>query len=175
MPPVIEPGGLNGVDIAILAIVLISTGMSLLSGFFKEAISLVTWVAAFWVAVNFSTQQAALLESLIATPSLRMAASLGILFIATLILGSLVNRLMQELVSFSGLGSFDHLLGGLFGALRGVLIVSLLAMGVEMTPMVHDRWWQDSTLLPHLREVTALLLELIPEDLKTGAWGGLAR
>ncbi len=162
----IEQTGLNGVDIAILAIILISSGLSLLSGFFKEAISLATWIAAFWVAVNFSADQTRYLESLIATPSLRAATSFGILFLTTLILGSLINRAMQEVVDFTGFGGMDHLLGGLFGAARGILIVSFLAMAAGMTPLAQDLWWKDSALLPHFQQITEWLLEMLPAELK---------
>ena len=64
----IEESGLVGVDFVILAVVLISAGISLLRGFFSEAISLVTWMVAFWVAINFSADQADLFTSMIQTP-----------------------------------------------------------------------------------------------------------
>ncbi len=167
MPPVIEQTGLNGIDIAILAIVLISAGISLLRGFFKEAISLVTWIAAFWVAANFSSDQARYLESLIETPSLRAAASFGILFLVTLILGSLINKVMQEMIDFTGIGGMDKMLGLLFGSARGVLIISLLVLVAGMTPLTQDLWWEQSALLPHFQQIADQLLDMMPEDLRS--------
>ena len=166
MVPVIEPAGLNGIDIAILSVILISAGISLLRGFFKEAISLVTWIAAFWVAANFSADQARFFSSMIETPSLRAGASFGLLFLVTLILGSLVNKAMQELVEFTGFGGMDKVLGLLFGGLRGLLILSLLVMVAGMTPLTQDLWWRESTLLPHLQQLTDWMVTLLPEDLR---------
>lgn len=167
MPPVIEQTGLNGIDIAILAIVLISAGISLLRGFFKEAISLVTWIAAFWVAVTFSADQARFLESLIDTPSLRAATSFGILFLVTLILGSLINKAIQEVIEFTGFGGMDSVLGMLFGTVRGLLIISMLVMVAGMTPLTQDLWWQESALLEHFQKMADWLLAQLPEDLKS--------
>lgn len=166
MPPVLEQTGLNGIDIAILAIVLVSAGISLLRGFFKEAISLATWIAAFWVAATFSTDQARFFESLIDTPSLRAAASFGLLFLVTLILGSLINKAMQEMIEFTGFGGMDSLLGMLFGTARGLLIISMLVMVAGMTPLTQDLWWQESALLDHFQQMADWLLTQLPEDLK---------
>lgn len=167
MPPVIEQTGLNGIDIAILAIVLVSAGISLLRGFFKEAISLFTWIAAFWVAVNFSADQARFFDSLIETPSLRAATSFGILFLVTLILGSLINKAMQEVIDFTGFGGMDSLLGMLFGTARGLLIISMLVMLAGMTPLTQDLWWQESALLEHFQKMADWMVEQLPEDLRS--------
>ncbi len=166
MPPVIEEAGLNGIDIVILSIVLISAGISLLRGFFKEAISLLSWIAAFWVAVQFSADQAHFLEPLIATPSLRAATSFGLLFLVTLILGALVNKAIQEMIEFTGFGGMDSLLGMIFGTARGLLIISLLVMVAGMTPLTQDLWWQQSALLGHFQQMADWLLTQLPEDLR---------
>ncbi len=162
----IEQTGLNGIDIIILGIVLVSAGISLMRGFFKEAISLVTWVAAFWVAVHFSADQARFLESLIETPSLRAAASFGILFLITLILGALINKAMQEVIEFTGFGGMDSLLGMIFGVARGLLIISMLVMLAGMTPLTSDPWWRESALLEHFQLMADWMVLQLPEDLK---------
>ena len=167
MPPVVEQSGLNWADLVILGIILISTGISLLRGFFREAISLATWVAAFWVALNFSSDQTHLLESLIDTPSIRAGTSFGILFLVTLILGSLINRAMQRLIDFSGFGGMDHLMGMVFGAARGILIVSLLVLMAGLTPLPQDGWWQESLLMGHFQEVSEWLREQLPDHLRS--------
>ena len=157
----IEESGLVGVDFVILAVVLISAGISLLRGFFSEAISLVTWMVAFWVAINFSADQADLFTSMIQTPSLRTATAFAALFLVTLILGALVNRAIQSVVDFTGFGGMDHLLGVLFGMARGVLMISLLVLLAGATPLPQDPWWQESSLIHHF------------EDLAVGARGQL--
>ena len=58
------------------------------------------------------------------------------------------------------------MLGLLFGGLRGLLILSLLVMVAGMTPLTQDLWWRESTLLPHLQQLTDWMVTLLPEDLR---------
>lgn len=140
---------MNWVDWAIIAIIAISSLMSLRRGFVREAISLVSWVAAFMVARLFSTSLAVVLVPYIETPSLRLLAAFAILFVITLIVGALVGMLIGALVSATGLSATDRVLGIGFGAVRGALVVVLIVALLGMTPAVDDSWWRESSLIPH--------------------------
>lgn len=140
---------MNWVDWAIIAIIGISSLMSLRRGFVREAISLVSWVAAFMVARLFSTSLAVVLAPYIETPSLRLLAAFAILFVITLIVGALVGMLIGALVSATGLSATDRVLGIGFGAVRGALVVVLIVALLGMTPAVDDSWWRESSLIPH--------------------------
>lgn len=75
------------IDWAIIAIIAVSTVISLARGFVKEALSLVTWVVAGLVAWMFGGALAEYLIPYIDTPSVRVIAACAILFVLTLILG----------------------------------------------------------------------------------------
>lgn len=140
---------MNWADWTILVIIGISSLISLKRGFVKEALSLVTWLAAFIVARLFSQPLSVLLEPYIETPSVRIVAAFAILFIVTLIIGVLINKLVGALVDATGLSGTDRVLGIGFGAARGGLIVVAIIALVGMSPAINDRWWQESQLIPH--------------------------
>jgi membrane protein required for colicin V production len=77
-------------DWIIIGIVVLSALVSLVRGFIKEAMSLVIWVAAFAVAMNFKEPAAELLVNFIGLASIRQLAAWGILFVGTLLLGAMV-------------------------------------------------------------------------------------
>ncbi|HQQ75412.1 MAG TPA: CvpA family protein [Pseudomonadales bacterium] len=143
--------GFNAADWIIVAVVVLSALMSLARGFVREALSLLVWFVAFVVAFFFSERLAPLLVELIELPSLRYLAAFAILFVATLIVGSVVNFLVVQLVRMTGLSAVDRLLGVMFGVCRGVLIALLILVFLpKMIPVQQDPWWQQSRLIPRV-------------------------
>ena len=137
------------VDWAIIAIILVSSLISLRRGFVKEALSLLTWVIAGAVAWLFGGALAHHLQDYISTPSARVISACVILFVVTLLVGALVNFLLGELIRVTGLSGTDRFLGMVFGAARGGLLVVVLVGLLSLAPVQEDLWWHQSVLLPH--------------------------
>ncbi|MET4694131.1 CvpA family protein [Endozoicomonas lisbonensis] len=137
------------IDWIIAAIIIVSALISLKRGFFKEVLSLLTWIAALFIAWSFGGSLSLHLNDFIETPSLRLITASILLFIATLLVGGLVNKIFATLVQATGLTGTDRLLGMVFGALRGCLLVILLVGLMSFAPLEDDLAWKNSTLLPH--------------------------
>jgi membrane protein required for colicin V production len=140
---------LTWVDWAIIAIIVISCLISLKRGFVKEALSLVTWIIAGVVAWMFGGALSQHLTDFIEMPSARIIAGCAILFVATLLVGALINFLISELVRVTGLSGTDRFLGMVFGGARGALLVVVLVGLLSLAPVQQDPWWQQSSLIPH--------------------------
>ena len=136
------------VDWAIIAIIAISSLISLKRGFVKEALSLLIWVVAGAVAWMFGGSLAQYLESYIQMPSARVIAGCAILFVATLLVGAMLNFLIGELIRVTGLSGTDRFLGMAFGAARGGLLVVVAVGLLSLGPVQQDPWWQESRLIP---------------------------
>ena len=137
------------VDWAIVAVIVISSLISLKRGFVKEALSLLTWIIAGVVAWMFGGALSHHLAEYISTPSAQVIAACAILFVATLLVGALVNFLIGELVRVTGLSGTDRFLGMVFGAARGGLLIVVLVGLLSLAPVQEDLWWRESALVPH--------------------------
>lgn len=136
------------IDYAIIFVIGLSTLISLIRGFAKEAMSLLVWFAAFFVASQFYEDLAVHLTQM-QDEMLRNGVAIAILFVTTLILGALVNYILGQLVAKTGLSGTDRLLGLCFGALRGALIVSALLFFMDaFTGAPNTVWWKESRLVP---------------------------
>ena len=137
---------MNWLDYAFLGVASVSILIGLVRGFVREVISVVTWVAAFWVAIRYSPEVAAYFEAWLNSPMARLAVAFAVLFIATLLLGALVGWMARLLVGRTGLSGTDRSLGLVFGGLRGGLLVGLVVLGAGLTAVPEEPWWQDSVI-----------------------------
>ncbi|XOV81315.1 MAG: CvpA family protein [Aestuariibacter sp.] len=155
---------MNWIDVAIIVIVLLSTAISLLRGFMKEAISLVVWFTAFMIASQFY-QDLAVFLTYFSDAMVRNAAAIAILFVVTLLLGGLINYLIGRLVVFTGLSGTDRVLGAVFGALRGVLVVSAILFGLDaFTPAPGSELWRQSALIPEFSYIIQWFFEYLQQS-----------
>ena len=141
------------IDWVIIALIAVSTLISLKRGFVREALSLVTWVAAFIIARTFHPQMQSLLESTVETPLVRLIAAFAILFFGTLIVGAIINNMIGHLVRATGLSATDRVLGMGFGLLRGVVVVIAGIAFTRYTPLAEDTWWRTSVMIDRLAVV----------------------
>ena len=149
-------------DYAILGTILISLLVGGLRGFMKEVFSLAVWAAAFIVAYQFAGDVAALMENQVTLPSARTAIGFTGLFVVVLLLGGLLNYLLGRLVESTGLSGTDRLLGGVFGAARGVVLVIAVMIVAGFTPIPADPWWKASKFIHSMMPLVNWSTEFLP-------------
>ena len=154
---------MNWADYCIIAALVLSVLMGLWRGFIGEAIALVCWILAFWVAWTFGAQLAAQFTA-ITLPSARLLLGYAICFVGVLIAGALVGFLMRKLVAGSGLSGSDRMLGMVFGLIRGLAIITIAVLILKFTPLPQDPWWKQSQLLPTFENAARWLSSKLPPD-----------
>jgi membrane protein required for colicin V production len=152
---------MNWFDFTILGIIVFSAVISVVRGFVKEAISLLVWLSAFFIASQFYLNLAQFLTQINDT-MIRNGVAVAILFIGTLIAGALINYVVSQLVKATGLSGTDRVLGAVFGALRGVLVVSATLFFLDtFTPADSSIWWTQSVLVPEFAFIIEWFFEFV--------------
>ncbi|PCH61038.1 MAG: colicin V production CvpA [Gammaproteobacteria bacterium] len=152
------------VDYVIVAIIVVSTLISLVKGFIQQVISLVSWLLAFFLALRFGPDLALQLGQYIALEPVRQAVAFFLIFIAVVFVGAIVGIFASKLISAVHLSLGDRLLGLIFGAARGVVIVLTITFFVGISPLVEEPWWNQSMLLSYSRELMVVVLGWMPEN-----------
>lgn len=141
---------LNWLDYILLSIVAFSTLISLVRGFLREAMSLITWILAFWIALRFSQVLASYLVAYIPHATLRSVIAIILLLVAALLAGMLVTHCAEKLIKQGKLSFLDRVLGIVFGFARGVLVVSLLLFFGHVLALDQNQTWKKSSTIPLL-------------------------
>ena len=135
-------------------------------GLVYEVLSLLGWVVAFMVARTWAQEVAVWLPLDGWDMQLRYAAAFVLLIVGSLFAWGVISWLSKQLIEAVGLRPVDRTLGALFGVLRGGLLLLVLALVIQYTPMNKALWWQESTLAPWLTAALSFVLPALPQD-----WG----
>lgn len=153
------------VDWVFIIVILLSTLVGLWRGFVREALSLATWVLAFWVAWMFSDTASAWFARWVETPSLQLVAGFALLFFIILVIGALVNHFAAIALERTGLTGTDRGVGTIFGLLRGLVLVAALVLVGLLLKLDRDPWWEQSLLIEYFEPVANWLTGFFPESL----------
>lgn len=131
-------------DYAVLGVLVISIAWGVWRGLVREIISLLGWLVAFLAANLFAGPLSMHLPETVPTPELRAIGAFLIVFIAALVVTTLLGVVLSHLVKAVGLGGLDRTLGALFGVARGVLAVVALVLLSGLTSAPLQPWWRES-------------------------------
>lgn len=153
---------MSWVDLVILAIIGVSVVISVWRGFVKEAFSLIGWVAAIWIGRVFVDDMQDLLSPYIGLPLPRIIVAFSILAISTLILSGILSHLFSQFVEFAKLGGADKVVAVFFGAVRGYLVVAVIALIAALFGAAQTSPWQESALTPLFEDVVLWMADFLP-------------
>ncbi|BCM24888.1 CvpA family protein [Methyloradius palustris] len=152
-------------DYVVLAILGISILLSMMRGFIREILALAGWIAAFYIARTYTLQFAELLPSSIPSESLRFLAAFVILFLAALLVCSLLAIGLSQLFKTIGLSWLDRGLGAVFGIARGIVIVGVLVLLAGLTSVPRDIRWRNAMFSAPLEAMAVSILPWFPNDI----------
>ncbi|WMS41263.1 CvpA family protein [Acuticoccus sp. MNP-M23] len=153
-------------DGVVIAVVLISAILAMFRGFVREVLSIAAWVAAAVLAYLFYEQLVPYVSEYIEKTEIAIGVSAAAIFLVSLIIVSLITMKISDFVMDSPVGAIDRLLGFLFGAARGVLLVVVAVIFFNWLVDAENRpaWVTTAATYPELSNLGDRLLAAIPDD-----------
>jgi membrane protein required for colicin V production len=156
---------MNIADWTILAVTLLSAAVGVYRGFIRETLSLISWILAIWAAFSFSEPASVHFEPYMESPVLRVAAAFAAIFVIVLLVLSILSYLLHKVLAVSGIAGTDRVLGGLFGIIRAVVLISVVLLLARLPAYPQQPWWQQSLLIRQLNPVVEFFHDLLPPDI----------
>lgn len=154
---------LGWIDWVILVIGVASIIVGLVRGFVFECLSLAGWVVAWFGAQWAAPYLAPHLPVGVPGGGLNHGVAFIAAFVGALVIWALVARLVRLAIHATPLSVADRLLGGVFGALRALVLLLALATVVSLTPAAQSPSWRGSVGARGLMQVLDALKPLLPE------------
>ncbi|WP_166040789.1 CvpA family protein [Sphingosinicella sp. YJ22] len=136
---------MTALDIIFILLVGLGLVFGLMRGFVHEVLSLGIWIAVVAALWLLHGPVSGALEPVIGTTSGAYMLAFALIFLVVLIGGKLIVRQIGGVTRRSRLGALDRILGGGFGALKGLLGVALFYMAFSL---VYDTIWGRDALRP---------------------------
>ncbi len=137
------------VDAVVIVVLVLSFGLGVIRGIVREVLSLSSWIVSIWLAYLYGDNLATMIVPWVESERLSGLIGYVLVFVAVLVLLSMVGALLFKLFRVAGLSGTDRFLGGLFGCLRGVVVVTVLLFIAEWTPATSQVWFRDSQFVPY--------------------------
>jgi membrane protein required for colicin V production len=121
---------MNWLDILLLFVLGASVFTSFRKGFSREVIGLVSVVVALVAGIWLYGNAGTVFLPYVSSPAVAHFCGFVLVFLGVLLAGALVSFVVGRFLRVTGLSIFDHMLGALFGLVRGLLIAVALVTGL---------------------------------------------
>jgi membrane protein required for colicin V production len=155
---------LNWLDAVLLVILLVTFILGLIKGLLRQVMGLLAVGLGVIIASRHYPWLSWKLHRYLSSDFWRNCLSFLLIFFAIILIGWLLAFILGQLMK-GPLNSANHIFGGIFGLLKGILICSVIVFAM----LVFDFQRQaliGSALAPACLRVSKTLTVLIPKDLK---------
>ena len=153
-------------DIILAALLLFGLVRGFMKGLFVEVASIVALVAGIYGAIHFSNFAADFIQSRFewSEKTINITA-FAITFVIIVLAIALAGKALTKIADFAALGILNKLLGGIFGALKIGLILSVILIVFDRMnktiPFVDKAELEDSVLYKPLKSLAPMIFPSI--------------
>ena len=95
----------------------------------------------------------------VVAPDLKIWVARGLAFLLLMLVGTLLAWLARGLIRSVGLSIADRFLGLFFGFVRGIVLVGLAVVIMDLAGLDQDLWWRDAKFRAYSEGVAEYILD----------------
>ncbi len=154
------------VDVLVLLVIAISAFVALLRGFSHEVLSLLRWVIAALITGGVLWLSGSTIDLLgAAAGPVKVMLAVGLFALLLVVLHRVKQRLLPDDRS-EAMSGWDQVMGFVFGAARGVLVVAALFKAyLVIADGGAPQWARDARLYPVIAGTSNLLNAVVPGEI----------
>ncbi|MBV9816303.1 MAG: CvpA family protein [Alphaproteobacteria bacterium] len=166
---------MNALDLAIIAVIALSAVFAFARGFVREVLSIIAWVGAAGITLYGFNSVYAITARFVTTPLLADLIAGAGLFVISLIVLTIVTGYLARFADSGALSPINRTLGLIFGLARGIVLVSVAYLVVDISLPQNDRppWIKEAKSERFLAKGAEVLRTALPESLQVKT-GGVA-
>lgn len=154
-------------DVIVVVVVLISAVLAMVRGFVREVLSVASWAVAAGAAYLLYPHVLPLVQPYFDNKTVAIIVSAAAIFFVALIIASYITMKISDFVIDSRVGSVDRVLGFVFGALRGILLMIVALWFFNFLVREPQPWIANARTMPLLVSGGDWLISLLPPDFES--------
>ena len=160
---------INGLDLAVLIILLLSALLAFMRGFVHEVLSVTAWVGAIFAVIYGLPELRHIARNTIPNPLIADSITGVMIFLTVLVILSMLTKILSKSIQASALNNLDRSLGFVYGLGRGAVIFAavliIIDWAVNDTP--RPDWVQSAKTLPVIEGTADVIRSVLPEAFMT--------
>lgn len=156
---------INGLDLAVVIILLLSAILAFLRGFVHEVLSVTAWIGAIFAAIYGVPELRSFARAQIPNELVADSVTGVVIFLAALVILSILTKILSKSIQASALNNLDRSLGFVYGLARGAVIFAAVLIIVDWVVAEGTRpeWVRSAKTLPGIELTADLIRDILPE------------
>jgi len=157
----------TALDGIVILVIFLSAVLAMVRGLSRELLSLVSWALAALFAYLVYKPALGLTSNYIHNPKIALGVTIIVLFLAALIILSIISMKFADIVIDSRIGALDRTLGFVFGIIRGLVIlaIAILFLNGLIKPDEQPAWLAQAKSKPLLDNIGSAIWRAVPKSL----------
>ena len=156
---------INGLDLAVVIILLLSAILAFLRGFVHEVLSVTAWIGSIFAVIYGVPELRSFARAQIQNELVADSVTGVVIFLAALVILSILTKILSKSIQASALNNLDRSLGFVYGLARGAVIFAAVLIIVDWVVAEGTRpeWVRSAKTLPSIELTADLIRDILPE------------